>query len=355
MATSLFSPDDTQAIETKIHEYFIDAVKRSEAVGPAYTYLWKNLHELIQAGGKRFRPNMTVLAYRLFDGSDIAGVIPIAAAQELLHFSLLIHDDIIDRDYMRYGVPNMSGRYKARYHKYLRDDHEVTHFAHGSAILAGDLMLSGAHELITQSSVDSELRRMAQAMLCKSVFDVAGGELLDSEVSILPYTPGDALRIALYKTARYSFVTPILTGAMLAGAGQKQNETLKHYAEALGVAYQLVDDVLSVFGEEKQTGKSTLGDIREGKRTFMVEEAMNSMDTSDKILFNQAFGNQQATTESIIQVKELLISSGAKAKTERAIDEYKDRAYQAVDTLNLGLSQKEKLTQLITIVTDRVS
>lgn len=355
MTHSLFSKDDAQAIEVRIQDYFADAIKRSETVSPAYAYLWQNLLDLIQAGGKRFRPNMTILAYKLFDGQEVDAILPIATAQELLHFSLLIHDDIIDRDYMRYGVTNISGRYKGRYHKYLRDDYEVTHFAHSSAILAGDLMLSGAHELITQSTVDPELRRTAQAMLCQSVFDVAGGELLDFEVSILPYTPGDALKIALYKTARYSFVTPLLTGAMLAGADDRQKGSLKQYAEALGIAFQLVDDLLSVFGAEKQTGKSTLGDIREGKRTFMVEEAMNLMSTNDKILFNQAFGNQQATTESIIQAKELLISSGAKTKNEQVIAEYKNKAYQAVDALELHEDKKEKLRELVRLVTERAS
>src|SRR5690606_5119422 len=155
--------------------------------------------------------------------------------------------------------------------------------------------------------------------------------------------------------ARYSFVTPLLTGAMLAGAADGQKAALKDYAEALGIAYQLVDDLLSVFGEEKQTGKSTLGDIREGKRTFMVEEAMNVMATNDKILFNQAFGNQQATTESIIQAKNLLVKCGAKEKTEQEIAKYKAAAQAALGKLDSGIDQKQTFEKLIGIVTERAS
>ena len=190
-------------------------------------------------------------------------------------------------------------------------------------------------------------------MLAQSMFDVVGGELLDSEASILPYTAGDALKIALYKTARYSFVTPLLTGATLAEASEEQKQIMRQYAEVLGIAYQLVDDLLSMFGTEQETGKPTLGDIREGKRTFMVECAMDTMSTSEKILFNQAFGNQQATAESISQAKGLLITCGAKAKAEQMIADYKAKAYQAVDSLALDVPAKDKLTQLVSIVTER--
>lgn len=354
MTASLFNAETTDAIEKQIDDYFAQAIVHAGMVNPAYVALWQHLYELIKAGGKRFRPNMTLLSYQLFGGTDVASIMPIATAQELLHFGLLIHDDIIDRDYTRHGVSNIAGRYQVRYREYIKDDAEVIHFAHSAALLAGDLMLFGAHELIAQSSVDASQRQAAQAMLSQSMFDVVGGELLDSEVSILPYAAGDALKIALYKTARYSFVTPLITGATLAGANDEQKQTLRQYAEVLGIAYQLVDDLLSMFGVEQETGKPTLGDIREGKRTFMVEQAMNVMSTNDKFLFNQAFGNQQATTESIKQAKEILLSCGAKAKTEQAIAEYKAQAQQAVDALTVNAAAKTKLMQLITIVTERV-
>jgi geranylgeranyl diphosphate synthase type II len=353
LMTTVFSPRVNRAIETEIDTYFKNSINASREISASYQRLWENLYALIKSGGKRFRPNMTMLAYDIFGGKEPHVATPIAAAQEALHLSLLIHDDIIDREHMRYGVPNMSGRYRAFYRKHIPKEYELDHFSLSAAILGGDLMLAAAHELISKSAATPGQKQIAHDLLAKSIFDVAGGELMDTEAGFLPYTPGDALKIALYKTARYSFVIPLLTGAKLAHATKEQQTYLQEYAESLGIAYQLVDDLLGVFGDEKATGKSVLGDIREGKQTLLVERAMEGMNTDDKILFNLAFGNPNATSESISQVKELLASSGGKQKTEDTIALYKNKALKAAAQLGLDSVLKAKLVTLAEITTER--
>lgn len=355
MVSSLFSPAAADAIEHELDAYFKDATERAAALDSSYQSVWEALYGLMQAGGKRFRPNMTMLAYDAFGGRDTQSVIPIAAAQELLHLCLLIHDDIIDRDYIRHGVPNIAGRYKVYYQRHLPSSEDITHYAHSTATLAGDLMLSGAFELLLKSSVSAEQKITVHRLLSEAVFVVAGGELMDTEASFIPSSDGNSLKVALYKTAHYSFVTPLVTGAYLAGADDAQIQALRHYAEALGVAYQLVDDLLGVFGAEKQTGKSSLADIREGRRTYLVEQALAHMNSNDKMLFNLAFGNQQATTEAMITAKELLVSTGARQHTEALIDTYRAEAHGAIAELQLGEVQQEKFTRLIDLVTKRSS
>lgn len=349
----IFSPDTSRTIEKELDDYFHVSIRASKEIGTSYERLWSSLYELIKSGGKRFRPNITMLAYEIFGGTKPELITPIAAAQELLHLSLLIHDDIIDRDYVRYGVPNIAGRYKAFYQKHVTQETELAHFSHSAATLAGDLMLAGAHEIISKSNASPQQKQTALNLLAKSIFDVAGGELLDTEASFLPYTPGDALKVALYKTARYSFVTPLLTGAKLAHITKEQELYLQEYAEALGIAYQLVDDLLGVFGDEKTTGKSILGDIREGKQTFLVEQAMEGMGTDDKILFNLAFGNPNATRESIHQAKQVLITSGGKQKTEEIIADYRAKSLRAAARLQLEPHLENKLIKLAEITTER--
>lgn len=342
-------------MNTTLDSFFEQSILSAASIDPSYERLWKNLYTLIQSGGKRLRPQMTILAYEAFGGTDHQAIASVAAAQELLHFSLLIHDDIIDRDYIRYGVANIAGQYKLTYSQFVTAKDDITHYSHSAAILAGDLMLSGAHQLIASSGLPGATVAEAQHLLSKGIFEVAGGELLDTELSFTPYKPGDALKIATYKTASYSFISPLLTGAHLANAPAEAAAPLRDYAIALGIAYQLTDDILGVFGVEAETGKSTTGDIVEGKRTYLVEMALEAFSTTDEAIFMRAFGNQNATTLEIEAAKRLFISSGARKKTEEKITEYATAALESLEQLSLPAIYREKFLHMISRVTKRNS
>jgi geranylgeranyl diphosphate synthase type II len=351
MPTPLFPADNTSRIEAYIDDYFAAATERAKAISPAYETLWQTLHNLMRAGGKRFRPNMVLLAYELFGGSEPDGMLPIAVAQEFLHFSLLIHDDIIDRDYVRYGQENVSGRYRDIYKQYVSNEADINHYAASAAIMGGDLMLSAAHEQIAISAVSASHKANAQSLLSEGIFNVAAGELLDTEAVFAPHNDGDAMTIAKHKTASYSFVTPLLTGATLAGATEKQCEHLRCYAQSLGVAYQLHDDIIGVFGDEAQTGKSTTGDIREGKRTLLVEYALHAMTDEQTVSFRRAFGNANATDEDLHIAKQLLEASGARHKVEADITEQRQEALHEAKLMGLSAENEARLAALAKKVT----
>lgn len=352
--TALPTRTDTIALlDQTIHQYFERRINDATGIDPSYRLLWETLYGLIRSGGKRLRPQITLMAYAAFGGKDSASMIPVAAAQELLHFSLLIHDDVIDRDYTRYNTLNIAGRYKELYSKFLPDVTDQVHFAHSAAILAGDLMLSGAHDLISLSDLSQQEKTIAQQLLSLSIFEVAGGELLDTELSFVPYTDGDALKIARYKTASYSFKVPLLTGAKIAGITKREEEILSEFGLSLGTAYQLVDDLLGTFGEETTTGKSTTSDINEGKRTFMVEQAVNAMTIVEKDRFDTFFGNQNATPDEVEDIKQLFVSTGAKTKTERMIKDYAQKAHSALTQLSLDEYHHKEFSDLVHKVTER--
>ena len=353
MAQSFANNDVAAAIDQCINQYFEQSFRDAAEIDSSYLNLWRALHKLLKAGGKRLRPQLTLMAYSAFGGNDTTSMLPIAAAQELLHVSLLIHDDVIDRDYVRHNTLNIAGTYKDVYAQYLPSTEDAVHFAHGAAILAGDLMLSGAHELISSSTVATAHKVAARKLLSRSVFEVAGGELLDTELSFVPYTDGDALKVARYKTAGYSFVNPLLTGAEIAGASKADLKLLQAFGLSLGIAYQLVDDLLGTFGEASATGKSTTSDITEGKRTFMIEQTLKKLSDSDKHLFYKGFGKQNATAHDINEVKRLIIAAGAKDKTQQMIKSYANKAQAALDTLNLAQKQHKDFSDLIRSVTER--
>lgn len=342
-------------VDSVINSFFERSIKDAATIDPTYERLWKALYSLIQSGGKRLRPKMTLLSYEAFGGSSPKQIMPIAAAQELLHFSLLIHDDVIDRDYIRYGVANIAGQYRQTYCSRASSAEDLIHFANSAAIIAGDLMLSGAHQLIASSELPRKSIATAQRLLSNGIFEVAAGQLLDFELSFMPYKQGDALKVAIYKTASYSFVPPLLTGASLAGAESDQLSDLRDFAIALGVAFQFTDDILGVFGDEKKTGKSNISDITEGKRTFMVEKAFKLFSTADRAVFMKAFGNADASHSEIEAAKLLLESSGARYATEQRITHYTDLSRQSLAKLNLEQDKSQLLEQIISWVTNRSS
>lgn len=265
--------------------------------------------------------------------------------------SLLIHDDIIDRDYVRYGVDNVAGKYFKTYYDIVEDEAERLHYAQSAAILAGDLLIASSYRLIVSSNIDGGILRAVQDVHSRSIFDVAGGELIDTEAAFRPANSIDAQTVAQYKTASYTFIGPLTIGAILAGASDGDVMQLRSFAKSLGVAYQLRDDVIGIFGDEQTIGKPTISDIREGKHTYMVEEFYKLADGDQKTRFEQHFGDKHVSPEEAEVIMQLLQESGALKRTEEAIAEYTQQAYDALS--QIGAGDMSELNELVTIVTKR--
>ncbi|MFZ1301829.1 MAG: polyprenyl synthetase family protein [Candidatus Microsaccharimonas sp.] len=336
-----------------LETFFERNVTAASNVSPYYGALWSEMRRLIQSGGKRLRPKMTILAYEAFGGDDHKAILPIAAAQELLHVSLLVHDDIIDRDYIRYGVDNIAGGYSKIYEKHVSDKTDLLHYSHSAALLAGDLLISGSYELMTESTIAPAKIIQAQRLFAQSMFAVAGGELLDTESAFRELGLISAELVALYKTASYSFVGPFVIGATLADASVDDIRGLRLFAENIGIAYQLRDDIIGIFGDETKTGKPTKSDIQEGKKTYMIEQFVQYATNEQRVSFNRYFGNQSITSEEAEIIKELLVISGAKQKTEEAISVYEMQARRALNSLTIVSDFNERIEELIAVATRR--
>lgn len=342
-----------QLIDQTLVDFFDTSVQHAQRIDSNYGTLWQNLADLHKSGGKRIRPKIVLMAYKAFGGTDVAATVPVACAQELLHFSMLIHDDIIDRDTTRYGVDNISGRYEKLYAPYVHDTHDRTHYANSAAIMAGDLMIAAAHKLINESSITNDLKIRAHTIMYRSIFDVVGGELLDTESSFRPIGSIDPLKITHFKTASYSFVGPLLTGASLAGADDQQQSILRDFGIHLGIAYQLTDDLLGVFGDESKTGKSCTSDIREGKRTYLIDKTLEHLSDDQAVVFHSTFGTHDADASDVENIRQLIISTGAKAATEHAISSYVDQAKQSLQSLSLDTSSHAQFEELMYVATKR--
>ncbi|SDH08512.1 polyprenyl synthetase family protein [Microbacterium pygmaeum] len=231
-------------------------------------------------GGKRFRPALVVASYRAFGGDEDlpAGVLPVAAAFELLHTAFVVHDDVIDHDTVRRGIPNVAGEFRMRARGNGADAAGAALLGDAAAILAGDLLLHEAARLIALAEVDRETRASLFELLDEAIYVSAAGELADVENSIVTeHVAADAILNATFnKTAVYSFSAPMCAGALLAGAGSEAIVALQAAGGRLGLAFQLVDDLIGAFGSEEQAGREAGGDLRESKRTPLIAMARES-------------------------------------------------------------------------------
>lgn len=336
-------------------------VERSLVINQQYGALWQAIDNLYNAGGKRLRSYMTLMTYRAFSNKPIDAVLPSAAAQELLHLAMLVHDDIIDRDTVRYGVKNITGQFMDHYQELANNTVDQRHFSESAAMLAGDLLISEAYLLIGQTDTAPEVILEVQRLLASAVFHVVGGELLDTEAAFRGKDSADPLVIATEKTASYSFITPFLTGATLAGTSAEQLDLLQQLGEKLGIAYQLRDDIIGVFGDQAITGKSSDGDIREGKRTMLIDEFYKRTDAHDdysdksREKFDQLFGKPDASSDDIGTIRTLLTGSGAVDAIEARIASYHTEVLSQLDALKLSAEHHQTFITLFDFCLKRES
>ncbi|RKR76097.1 polyprenyl synthetase family protein [Frondihabitans australicus] len=345
-------PDATARVDRVLETFFRDAKNRALTLGPRYVDLWSTL-ERGSVGGKRFRPRMVIAAYESLGGTDDESCALVGAAFELLHTALIVHDDVIDRDFSRRGIPNVSGRYRDTATTAGIPIPTAEHRGMSAAVIAGDLALTGASRLLLDVTCDHAVRAALLDLLDEAIFASAGGELLDIELALATEMPSvpEILQMERAKTAVYSFEAPLMAGAALAGAAPFVLDALQEFGREIGVAYQLVDDLLGVFGTEAETGKTTLGDLREGKRTVLVAHAAT---TDDWFAIRPFIGKPDLTEDEAAHVRSRLELCGAKAAVESLIADHVARARLVLERSFVPDDLRDVLRPVIDTVVERV-
>jgi geranylgeranyl diphosphate synthase, type II len=339
-------------VDGVLDRFFSLAKNRAAAFGPDYVRLWEEL-ELSATGGKRFRPRMVFCAYQSLGGTDLEAAAYIGAAFELLHTALIVHDDVIDHDFIRRGMPNVSGSYRDRALAEGASPAAAEHRGISAAVIAGDLALFNAYRLIDRSGVGDVIRERLVEVMDDALFASAAGELIDVDFSHLTAMPrvDDILTMERLKTAVYSFECPLQAGAILAGASEQIVATLADFGREIGVAYQIVDDLLGVFGQESETGKTTIGDLREGKRTVLISYATT---TKEWAQIEPLIGKLDLSEGEADHVRTLLVQSGARAFAEGLARYYANRALSRLADAHIPAALRDELMPVADAVLGRV-
>lgn len=301
------------AVQATLDDHVIAATAELPHAGPHYRDLWQTLGNQL-SGGKNLRPSLTLAAYAGLGGEDDEAILPVAAAMEMLHLAMLVHDDVLDHDEVRRGRPNVAGARRAELAQSPLDPHQVDDHVMAAALLGGDLALSSAYDLISRAPLPAHHRLACLDLVTRAIRTTIAGELLDMYGDLIEPADANSLLVAELKTATYSCVVPLRAGAQLAGADPTMVSHMERLGASLGLSFQLVDDDLGVFGDPKVTGKSVLSDLRAGKRTELMRLGFHNADEAGRDLLRASMGNPDLDEDGAAAVRQVLVDSGARAR-----------------------------------------
>ncbi|MET4780693.1 polyprenyl synthetase family protein [Glaciihabitans sp. UYNi722] len=326
-------------------------------------------------GGKRFRALFCYWGWQAVTGqstssdvitestppSDLSAVVGAASALEIFHAAALVHDDIMDNSDTRRGLASAHKRFES-----LHDEGEWTgeaqSFGQSAALLLGDLLLGWSDELFdagTRRLASTEARDAARFEFNRMRTEVTLGQYLDvlEERSWQSYPEPELLsrahRVIVYKSAKYSIEAPLAIGAALGGGSAEQVIALRDFGLPLGIAYQLRDDLLGVFGDPETTGKPAGDDLREGKRTVLIALARTKLPTNATSLLDELLGDADLSAQQISMLQASIRNSGAVEHVERIIDHNVKLAVAAITDSPISGAARHQLVQLADTVIKR--
>lgn len=355
-------------IDSQLTRFLADKRGEMAEISPDLTPLLDYSSNLL-TGGKRFRARFCYWGWRAVAGGSDAPepadhhAYLLATALEVFHAAALVHDDIMDRSDTRRGQPSAHRTFE-EHHTTEGFAGDPVHYGESSALMIGDLLLAWSSELVTEAlshvsspTVIAGTRREFHRMWN----EVTMGQYLDiHEESAWPTIADDdrfhrAMRVVTFKSAKYSMEAPLLLGASLADATDDQLRQLATFGLPLGVAFQLRDDMLGVFGDPEETGKPAGDDLREGKRTVLVALAEASLSPGVRGVFNDMLGNPEVTEDQIQVMQQTLRESGAVDRVETIISESVERALGSLDAADVDSNAKAELRRLADAVVSRAS
>ena len=351
------SPLDVADLGARVHkalEAFLDRQRATlDEIAVDLGPVADAVSEFVLDGGKRLRPAFCYWGWRGAGGPDTDEIVTAAACLELVHACALMHDDVMDGADTRRGRPAVHRRF-AMLHRgeQWRGDAEV--FGRNAAILLGDLCLIWADHLFNTSGLPGEAIVRASAVYDEMRGEVMAGQYLDLLEQVRGGRDvGRALRVARYKSAKYTIERPLHLGGVLAGAGRATLDAYSRYGLPRGEAFQLRDDVLGVFGDPAQTGKPAGDDLREGKRTALVAIAEQRASEGQRAVMRRLLGDPRLDDAGVAALREIITETGALADVERLVEERTAEAVAALETADVHDDAKPVLDVLALAATKR--
>ncbi|MEU1541228.1 polyprenyl synthetase family protein [Actinacidiphila glaucinigra] len=348
---------DLQAVRSRVDavldDFFNSRLRGAgrEAEGPFD--LAEVVSDFVTRGGKRLRPLLCMVGWHAGGKTTVSdAVLRTAASLELFHAFALIHDDIMDRSDLRRGAPTVHRAVAARYPDHPAREDVGT----GAAILAGNLALVWSDELLHSAGLSAAERAAVMPVIDVMRTEIVYGQYLDLTTRVGAHGGVEsALRVARYKTAKYTFERPLHLGAALAGAGEGLRAALSAFALPAGESFQLRDDLLGVFGASAQTGKPVLDDLRQAKPTVLMALAYQRADTRQWRVLDTLTGRPDLDEHGAEQVRRVLRETGAVDTVEDMIRLRHQQALQALAGAAFPAPAADAARRLVHSVAERAA
>lgn len=295
--------------------------------------------------GKTVRGGLFLLAAKSLNEKNYqenqADFLTIAAAIELMHSSILIHDDIIDQDEKRRGQDSV-------WHQYQKDAIKQNHqdpknYGQSLAICLGNIINFLASSTLERlATLPQKTQSQIKQTISQEIIRTNFAEMLDSKITLQATLPaqGEVSEMYLFKTARYTFALPLVLAALASDLEKSQIKLLEAISESLGLIFQIVDDSISIFASEEVSGKSYVSDIREGKRTLFYLTLLEEVTNKEKQFLLKKYGQKNLTTKEIAEIQKLF-QQFAKTKVDQILNKFREKAQTDISKI------KSKKTRLL--------
>lgn len=353
--------DLVTGIETALAVYLEARTAEAAAIDPVFADAVDALAGFVLGGGKRIRPTFAWWGWRgaggELDSPEALGVLRAVSALELIQACALVHDDLMDASATRRGQPTIHVAF-ARRHAEANWRGRPARFGAAAAILLGDLALAWADDLFHSCGLAPEILARATPPWQAMRTELLGGQFLD----VLHQSTGDrsvqgALRIDRYKTAAYTVERPLHLGAALAGGPPELVDCYRRFGADIGIAFQLRDDLLGVFGDPAVTGKPAGDDLREGKRTLLLaialERAEHGGNTAARTAIEHAVGDPGLDDAGVDRIRTLLTELEAVQAVEQRIATLTGSALDALAARDIAEPAATELAELAVTATRR--
>ena len=313
-----------------VNKYLLSKIKGEPKI------LYKAASHLIENGGKRLRPFMVIKSCQILGGTANKAMFA-AGAIEMIHNFTLVHDDIMDNDDMRHGVATVHKKY----------DESL-------AILAGDVLFSKAFQTASESSVPPKNSMNLLVRLSKACVQVCEGQVLDIKMAKEQKIPTQAQYITMInkKTAAL-FDVSCAMGAICANGSAQDITNMSTFGKNLGIAFQIIDDLIGVMGDPKITKKPVGNDLREGKKSLPIVMAIKKAKGADKKIILKCFGNSKATKQDLIKAVNTIRALGIEKDIRKQALQYANKAEKSLARYSNSTTAKRDMVSLLDFVVKR--
>lgn len=336
-------------VENYLDKVILETKKRDSFMAEAVEYVKK----MVMAGGKRLRPAFMYYGYLAAGGKEKSKILRASVGIELIHIFLLIHDDIMDQDGKRHGLDTLHTKYR-KFGERIFKNKNCEHFGNSMAMIIGDMVGALGNQVIYESEFDPRLLMKALSKLQSIVSMTVIGQSQDFHIEFRgKATEKEVMSMYENKTAKYSIEGPLHLGAILSGAGEKNIQGLSKYAIPLGIAFQIQDDILGIFGSEEKLGKKVGADIIEGKQTLLVIKAKQKANEKQKKKMNFLLGKKDLKMDEARIFQDIIRETGALDYAKNLSQELVIKAKKELGTMKINAEAKNFLTEIADYMINR--